>query len=568
MRSIFHSAAIVFALIIFLFCAVPAATTVILNSQDYSDIIAGAVYAGANNCTYVFALTPNQSVFISQYYTLNPDEPVIYIEGAKPVLANMASLIRESGVRNLTVAQPPDVEFWIAARMPRSQAIVVGRQYGQDALSVSSYASLTASPLFFIDDPSNSADLMTNLSAMGYRSVLFYGPVAHQLPTNQLLLFPGRRSIDQGSKYLNNLQIASEFLAIQPATQAMFVSGRTFEKSMADRQFPLLLAGRSDVPIEVPDFISKHGIRSGVVFAGDSDIVDGINRLRSASPNLSLFVKFGEGYLYRGQSSQPMPLMVASLPSPVISIEVVNLSYNVPAKSFEVLLTNRGDFASVSASITVPSVGAAESSQISLDPNATTALAIGLDALRASDGRFIGQAMLTLRSGEDSRLLDNVDTISFVDVPISYYNDTSFVRLLNITYSDADKAFLVTFDGHGWVEGQIQFSINNQPITLRLPATLVDGPTVVSVKYLLSSDEERFVNGLSADYFLRSGDQQDILIKETRGQSVVLVPTVIPKSGGLLSNVPWTTVCLSVFAVLAVLMLLRHYVQRQNDSFD
>ena len=555
----------VFLLLLF---ALANATTVILNSQDYSDVIAGAVYAVSNDYQYVFALTPNQSVFISQYYTLNPAEPIIYVEGHKPVLANMASLIRESGVHNLTVAQPPDVEAWIAGRMPREQAIVVGRPYGQDALSVSSYASLTSSPLFFVDDPSDSAALMANLSAMGYHSVLFYGPVAHQLPSNQLLLFPNRRTIDLGSKYLNNLKIASEFLAIQPATQAMFVSGRTFEKSMADKNFPLLLAGRSDVPIEVPDFISQNGIRSGVVFAGDSDIVDGLNRLRTVSPNLSLFVKFGEGYLYGGQSSQPMPLMVIPLPAPQIAIEVINLSYNVPSKSFEVRLASRGDFASIRSSITVPSVGAAESSQISLDPNATTTLAIPLDALRASDGRFIGQAMLTVRYGEDSRLLENVDTISFVDVPISYYNDTSFVRVLNITYSDADKSFVIVLDGQGWVEGQIQFTINNQPITLRLPSTQVNGRTSVSVKYLLSPDEEKFVNGLPADYFIRSGDRPDILIKETRGQNVVLVPSLTQNSEGPFANVPWATICFFSFAIVAVLLLLRHFVQRQSDSFD
>ncbi|MFH1306575.1 MAG: cell wall-binding repeat-containing protein [Candidatus Micrarchaeota archaeon] len=556
----------IFVLLVFLlaFASMVFPTIVILNSQNYEDIVSCAVFASYHNYTYIFALTPNQSVFISKYYTVDKDVPIIYIEGNKTVLPNMAALLKDSGAKHLTIVDSVNPQYWIADNMDNQQAIIVGSQYGQDALSVSSYAAVTGAPIFFIENPAQSQAAVSEISSRGYSQVIIYGPVAHQIPAEYLELLPQKRVIDTGSRYSNNLEIVKEFLKITPTRQAMFVSGYVFEKSMVDKDYPLILVGRSDYPPSLPEFIDETKITTGIIFAGDADIVDGVNKLRAEKPSIAFFVKFGEGY--RG-NSQALPLMIIPLPSPQLSLEVINISYNVPSKIFELRIANHGDFIAVSAGASIEGIGSAQSSQILIDGSTATTLSIPLDASRAISGNFIPQAVITIRYGEDTALMDNIDAITFTNIPTSFYNDTSEVRLTGVSYSGNEKAFLLEFEGNGWAEGTLGFNINNRPIVLRIPLSQIDGKTVVKIKYLLSSDEEKFIKGIDSSYFIRSGERSDILIKETRGQSEI--ESDIGGAALNLGDLEVPTVYLFLFAVAIVggILIYKYYVGGA-DSFD
>lgn len=543
-----------------LLSGIPAATTVILNSLEYQDIVSANIYARANGYSYVFSLTPNQTVFITKYYTQYKAEPIIYIEGKRTVLPNMEALLRDSGALNVTTFRPDSVPDWVADQFPKTEAIVVGSQYGQDALSVSPYAALAKKPVFFIGENDDPQAVLGRIKSKGYASVLFYGPVAHQIPASTLATVQNRRSIDTGSRYSNNLAIVAEFIKLKPTTQVMFVSGRTMEKSMVDTGFPLILMGRSDVAGETGKFISDNGIVSGVVFAGDADIVDSVTKLRASNPKLSLFAKFGEGYL---GNAQPLPLTIIPLPSPLISLEIVNISYNVQSKLFEVRVKNNGAFASMSAGISVPSVGSGDSTLISLDPGTTTTVAVPIDASRAVSKGVIPEATLTMRYGEDAKLLDNIDSITYTEVPTSSYSDSSTLRVVSFAYNPETKSFELVVDGSGYVEGTVRFSINDVPYSVRVANSKVDGPTTISTKLLLNSDEQSFINGISADYALRYGGKSDVLLRESRGSITAslksgIIPGVPPSPGGQAAagaegGFPWLAV-IGVVVLLAIIV--------------
>ncbi|MFA5108579.1 MAG: cell wall-binding repeat-containing protein [Candidatus Micrarchaeia archaeon] len=547
----------------FLLAGAAFSTTLLLNSQEYEDIIASAVYAAHNNYSFVFALTPNQSVFISKYYTADKNEPIIYLEGNSTILPNMAALVADASPKNLTSILSQSPRDWVAQELGKDEAIVVGSTYGQDALSVSSYAALVGAPIYFISNPSQSQDEIEKIVSRGYKKVIFYGSIAEQMPLEILELVPNREIIDTGSRYSNNMQITKRFLQISPTTQAMFVSGYSFEKSMVDSRYPLLLVGRSDIPSGLSSFLSQNNISSGIVYSGDSDIVEGINKLKVENPQIAFFVKFGEGY--RG-SSQPLPLMIIPLPSPNLGIQIANLTYNVPAKSFELMIANKGDFAAVSAGASVEGAGTAQSSQVLLDEHKQTTLVIPLDASSAISGGKIPSVTISLRYGEDVALMDNIDTVVFSNVQTSFYNDTSSVRLIGLDYSDDEKAFVLTFDGNGWAEGTLGFNINDRPVILRVPLSQINGVTKVRIKHLLSADEQKFVNGLGANYFLRSGMEQDILLKEDRGQSAIYLS--VPKSSGMFGSLKIEPIYVFIIVVLIVLALLAaKFFIKNDDSF-
>ncbi|GEM_PF-3189910 len=508
-------------------------TTVIVNSLDHKDIISSAVYAKAYGGNFAFALDPKQSVFIAGYYTATPNEPIIYLEGKQPVLANMEAIIRDAGVQNLTVVRGRSLQEFVADAFPKERAIIVGSQYGQDALSIAPYAALTKSPLYFIGEGSDAQAVLDSIKAKGYGSVLIYGSVARQIPQSLQDALPQKKVIDTGNRYSNNLQAVSEFLKVKYTTQVMFVSGKTFEKSMVDTNYPLVLAGRSDVLSETSQFIKDNGITAGVVFVGDEDIVDGVTKLRAQVPSLSLFAKFGEGFTGSKGGNVPQPLQIYRLPSPEISLELINMSYNIPLKAFSLRVKNTGDFAALSAGLSVPGVGSSDSLLVLLDPGTETSIAIPMDASSAISGGKIAQGTLTARYGEDTRLLDNIDTVTYKDIPVSDYKDSSSVSLGSIVYNPETKAFEVAFDGDGYVEGTIRFSINEVPVTIRIPNSKISGPTAVSIKYLLSQDEQNFIDSLPADYSFRYGAKPDVLLFESRGTiKTTIKSSIIPSLPG------------------------------------
>lgn len=554
-----------------------SATTVIANSLAHEDIISASVFAKANSYNFVFALNPDQSVFIVKYYTAVPTEPIIYLEGKNPVLANMEAIIKDAGVQNLTVVKNSGISAWVASKFPKAEAIIVGNQYGQDALSIAPLAAVKKSPVFFIGGQQDAESVVSSIESGGYSSVLLYGPIARQIPQALLDRLPNKRSIDTGNRYSNNLQAVSEFLQASPTTQVMFVSGRTFEKSMVDTTFPLILAGRSDVLAETSEFLTAHGITAGVVFVGDSDIVDGVTKLRSQTPGLSLFAKFGEGFTGARGGNVPQPLQIFPLPSPTINLEIVNISYNIPLKAFELRIKNSGDFAALSAGISVPGAGSSDSNLVLIDSGSETTLAIPIDASSAISAQKIPEGTLTVRYGEDSRLLDNIDTVTYKEIPVSEYQDNSSMRLTAIVYNPDTKSFEFTFDGNGYVEGTIRFSINNVPVTVRILNSKITGSGTVAVKYLLSSDEQSFIDNLPADFAIRFGGKPDVLLFESRGtlDSKVksgILPQVPQLDGGAAGQdggegFPWIAVLAIAIAAIVAFAFLKGRSQG-GEGFD
>ncbi|MCX8163292.1 MAG: cell wall-binding repeat-containing protein [Candidatus Micrarchaeota archaeon] len=503
----------------FLFFNFGFCTTVIVNSIDYKDILAAAVYAKHYDYNFLFALTPNQSVFMVKYYTLNKDEPIIYLEGKNTVLANMASLLKEANLKNLSLYKPENIQFWVADRLKSEEAFVVGSIYGQDGLAVSSYAALIGAPIFFYD-PAQKDEFISYILLKNYSKITIYGTVNSYISQDFLSSIKNKEIIDKGSRYLNNLEIVKKFLAKKKTNQAIFVSGYSFEKSMIDKNFPILLVGRSIVPSYYIDFIKNNNITIGIVFSGDADIVDGTNYLKNQVQNLEFFVKFGEGY--RG-SSQPLPLAIIPLPSPFLQIDVLNLSYNVPLKVFDLKVKNLGDPLFLAAAISIEGVGSGQSSQIFLDKNKTTSFAIPLDASTAIVNNKIKSLSLTINYGEDSALMDNLEVLNIENVLVSNYVDNSTISLIGISYNSKTKEFVLAFDGEGWVEGTISFNINNRAIVLQIPLTQIKGITKIAIKYFLTEEEENYVSDLDSTYFFRYGSKNSILLKEKRGQNKIVV---------------------------------------------
>jgi hypothetical protein len=230
----------------------------------------------------------------------------------------------------------------------------------------------------------------------------------------------------------------------------------------------------------------------------------------------------------------------------------------------------------LSAGASVPDVGSAQSSQIHLNSQSTTTLSIPLDASQSISDGVIPSVSVTLSYGEDIALMDNVDTVEFTNVSTSFYNDSSSVRLESIFYSSDEKSFLVNFDGNGWVVGTLGFNINNRAVVLQIPITKVSGPTQVKIKHLLSSDEEKFINGMGATYFLRYGEKEDILLKELRGDNKIQITQPTDQSGkksddsskSSITELLSSPIIVMFVLLVVVLIVASKFLKGGSDSFE
>ena len=125
---------------------------VLVNSYRFEDVIGGAVYSAERGDDYLFVLTPQQGEYVANYlstYRL----PIAYFESDRPVVAGLDSAIQSARVQDgsLVTLRQTDLALWFADNSKSASAIIVGRTDGAEAVSVSSYAVLHKSGLYFTD---------------------------------------------------------------------------------------------------------------------------------------------------------------------------------------------------------------------------------------------------------------------------------------------------------------------------------------------------------------------------------------------------------------------------------
>lgn len=387
--------------------AAPAKGWVLVNSNNFADVVGGAVYASQNGYSYAFVLTPSHGDYLVNFFKASSGK-ILYYESGTPVSATMGNALKALSKPNVQLVNNADLAGWFASKSPAKLAYVVGSADGAESLSVAPYAVLMKGGLYFAD-ASNVDALIAGLKSKG-QAVTVYGSIASSASAASL---SGTEAINSGSRYADNLQVLSKFMSAHPVKQVLFISGKTFEKSMIDPANPLMLMGRTEVSNEQLAWLRGSGITASLVFQGDADIQGSVDEVKK-STGLPVFAKLGEGYT---GDAQMQPLAVMTLPGPNVVLSVSTVKYNGKEGSLQVTVKNDGNVpANVRVSATLPDGSTGSSAATSIAKGASKTISVPVDASRSVQNGQIAQATILVASSAQASFMDAIDSVNITKI--------------------------------------------------------------------------------------------------------------------------------------------------------
>ncbi|MEM4196530.1 MAG: hypothetical protein QXV64_00175 [Candidatus Anstonellaceae archaeon] len=396
-QKLFFVMAVLFG---FLFAQSAQETFLIVNSEDWKDVLSSAVYAAQNNYKHVFILTPEQGDYIFSLIS-GTSTPFYYFESEKPVNPNLFekfSLLDSSRVFKKT-----NLANFFASQSKNPGAIVVDSQIGAEAISVSPYAVFKGWGIYF-SNPQQLTSLLDTLKSEG-KEILVYGQIASVVPQNFVV-----KKINTGSIYLDNLELLKLFEKEKDIIQVVFTSGKTFEESIAKTD-PVVLVGRTEITKELADWLISKPKLKGIIFDGDSDISGALQSIKKES-GISIFTKLGTGY---STDAKVKPNLVLVLPSKNVILDINTPIYDYSTSSLKVEVKNKGNSkAYVQLAAELPNGNFISSPKKEIEPLASHKFELFLNSAGLSNP--INKVTLHVFSSAEPKIIEAIDIVEFLNV--------------------------------------------------------------------------------------------------------------------------------------------------------
>ncbi|PIT84157.1 hypothetical protein COU37_04820 [Candidatus Micrarchaeota archaeon CG10_big_fil_rev_8_21_14_0_10_45_29] len=400
-------------------------TYVVLNSQNYEDLVSGAVWAAQKGYNFAFIANNGQGALWKEKFS-STEANYYYFESASPVFLGMEGQLKPATSADtqfmldetiaagklhrsfenpkLIYAKEERLSSLFAQMSKTNFAIIVAKGRGQDAISAAPYAAAKGGGIYFATGQDAPA-LAQSLLNKG-KDVLAYGEIC-----DSIIPFESEiNCINRGSIFLDNsylLQLYSEEFS---PSQALFASGKVFESSIISTKYPIALVGRTEASPELIGWIASSKIGSGLVFEGDANIKGAIATIKQERA-LPVFVKLGEGSL---GSSNMQPLNTMQLPCSATMVEITSVIYLEESGGFEMNVTNIGEGkAHVRAVAMLEGGESASSGLIKVLPGESQIIFVPINASSYTNSGIIDTAAFHIYLGSDPYVVESIDVIVF-----------------------------------------------------------------------------------------------------------------------------------------------------------
>ncbi|MCX8163290.1 MAG: hypothetical protein N3D10_01915 [Candidatus Micrarchaeota archaeon] len=377
-------------------------TFLIVNSNDWKDVIAGGVYASQNNYKYIFILTNEQGEYVFSLLS-NSKNQFYYYESLEPKHSKLFE--KFSSLDQSRVFKQANLADYFAFNSKNPGCIIVGSDVGAEAVSVASYAVFKGWGLCF-STAQKLPSLIQELKSQN-KEILVYGSIAEFVPKDVFV-----QKINTGSIYLDNLELLKRFDKEKEILQVVLTSGKTFEESIAKTD-PVVLVGRTEPSRELVEWMLSKPKLKAVVFDGDADIIGAIQSLKRET-GLAVLTKFGTGY---STDAKVRPNLVLALPSKniVLDIQVPVLDYS--SSSLKIPIKNNGNTkAYVQIAAELPNGKFISSAKKELEPNSIQILSLSISAVGLQNP--IQKVTLYVYSSAEADRTEAIDIVEFLNVKI------------------------------------------------------------------------------------------------------------------------------------------------------
>ncbi len=306
-------------------------THVISNSEDWKDVYSVLHYATLNGLGSSFLVSPRHGTLLLYEIDKNTDIRVISSRRS-PYVLNYDDQIRSAGYRDADEIVVDSANLELINEIENlDDFIIVGSDYGYNAIAVVPYAVKTRSWVFFADR-SNIDDIEVILSNRNVDNVMIYGFVDREVKDALETYEP--EIINSGDKFKDNVEIVKKFRGLGAFDQVTLSNGEFIEKGLMTGTEPILFTGKQNVPDQVRDYLSTSDIKVAVLVGGD--LVGAATNIRR-STGVSVIVKFARGARApTGSIAAVEGLDLFYLPIPILELELYSAKYNRATSQLEI----------------------------------------------------------------------------------------------------------------------------------------------------------------------------------------------------------------------------------------
>lgn len=535
-------------------------THVIANSEDWKDVYSIMQYAGFVGAEKDFLVSTRHGPVLLNAISKQNDILVIS-SSTVPYVFNYEDMVAGRGYRSVDemVVRNANLEL-IEELDDITNFIVIGDDYGYNAIAVAPYAKINNAWVFFADR-TNVDEIDSFLSSREVDEILIYGFVEREV--EQTLARYDPEIIDTGDRFKDNAKIVDRYLEIRPTEQVLLTNGEFIEKELMSGLNPVLFTGKENVPSQISDYLKSSDIEVGVLVG--SDLVGAATNIRR-STGISVIVKFARGARNpTGAVAAVENLDLFYLPIPIMQLNLHSAKYNRATSQLELTYHSDANIAMFFKGTITPVSGSEEGARIG-DVDPIFIAPNDYKTVTYPDVEFNGESLtldvFTLYGDTPSSLEKILETT--VNAEIVNVLDRCEIEIQGIKYSKPKEQFLVRVKNIGDIDCWVDVELSDVLID-GIETTLgSDGSVQIragrSKNIVIEqrmTDEDLADNSL-VDVIAYYGEREDGLVKVQRGRFELKIETISFATIGLIA--------LIILIIAAFLILLFLWRRRKKEE--
>lgn len=493
---------------------------VVINSADWMDVYSGMLYASLKGYDSLFLTSEYDGKELVSRIP-KTDTSVILVESKDiPYIPNFETELTKAGfsVQKVVSTDDETANMQLATDVETRNFIVVGSGYGYDAISVAPYAVKTNSYVLFLEETPQQT--ISYLKTRQADQILLYGYIDEESTTLFNEFDP--EYINEGDKYLDNVEIVRRFHEMAPTPQAHVTTGDFMEISLFSKDYPNIFVGEDSIPEATKELIRQ---KTSIAIVIGNELFNVMTNLKEDLGKegifLSVIVKYGRGTGAGGAMTSVRLLDMFYVPSPATNISVVSVKYNLFTHQLEVSYKNNENTPTYFKSVITIFTDGERRKTIGdeeirlLPPGEITGIGYDIDLTELLDSRMVLDVRIFTQYGAGVISLTNIYEETFKDIEVFSAEDKSQGRINSMQYNRNSKAFEVGIENLGdepfYYRLELEFTVNGKvvkPITSQtgvipgkstrialVPFDMPSGATVSDVRAtLLYGEREDFLS--------------------------------------------------------------------------
>ncbi len=322
------------------------ATTVIINSKDWSDVYSGILFSRFKGYDVYFMNSPSAQWIFT---TIPTTEKIKIIESSNPFTPNLDALLKSKGYPDVETIKINDGSVDLYGELTNIKGFyVVEKDDPYAAISIGPLSQIDRFWVFIVDN--KNVKEITSIISKENKKVILVGFFRNSI--KNLLKSYASEEITGESKFELSKKIAERFLKERSVNSIVFTDGKYLVKeffpsgkTQVSQPVPILIFGTNLLPKGTVEWLESHGIRTCIFY--DPRLFYLGSQIREKSKEIGKPIAVITAYMGVAQpgrwSSEVYALPMFPLPVGNVSLNITDVFYDPSEKAIFITFHNYGE---------------------------------------------------------------------------------------------------------------------------------------------------------------------------------------------------------------------------------